>query len=66
MSEVKKKADLAEELRRLNDMLEDGLAGALPELNDILDCSGISAIKTLTRALTEHTEEMRTTRIRNY
>lgn len=56
---AEKKADLAEELRRLNDTLESDRGGALPELNNILDCGGISAIKTLTQALVEHTEEMR-------
>lgn len=47
MSEEKKKADLAEELKRLNDTLESDRGGALPELNNILDCGGISAIKNI-------------------
>ena len=57
--ETGKKADLAEELKRLNDMLASDRGSAIPTLNNILDCGGISAIKTLTVALDEHTQEMR-------
>ncbi len=59
MAGTEKKADLAEELKRLNDMLASDRGSAIPNLNNILDCGGISAIKTLTTALDEHTREMR-------
>lgn len=54
-----KKRILAEELKRLNDMLTSDRGSAIPTLNNILDCGGISAIRTLTTALDEHTQEMR-------
>lgn len=56
---TERKADLAEELKRLNDMLASDRGSAIPNLNNILDCGGISAVKTLTTALDEHTREMR-------
>lgn len=58
MGYFEKEADLAEELKRLNDILESKHGKALSGLNEILGCGGISAIIALTEALDRHTHMM--------
>lgn len=60
MGYSEKKANLAEELRRLNDILESERGRALPGLNEVLGCGGISAVIALTEALDRHTQMMST------